>query len=97
MIVRIVKMQFKPEEIQNFVEHFESIREKVRFQPGCHKVKLLQDFNNPGVFFTYSHWESEEDLNNYRNTEFFKEVWLATKKMFDAKPEAWSVHEILDM
>ncbi len=43
------------------------------------------------VLFTYSHWESEAALETYRHSELFAEVWAATKVLFNAKPEAWSV------
>jgi heme-degrading monooxygenase HmoA len=43
------------------------------------------------VFFTYSKWESEADLNHYRFSAFFKETWTKTKMLFAAQPNAWSV------
>jgi len=46
------------------------------------------------VFFTYSYWDSEKDLNNYRDSQLFKEVWSNTKILFNLKPEAWSVDKI---
>ena len=48
-------------------------------------------------FFTYSYWDSENDLNNYRKSELFNEVWTFTKKLFNAKPEAWSVEKLVSL
>ncbi|MFT5673230.1 MAG: hypothetical protein ACI9JT_001876, partial [Polaribacter sp.] len=31
------------------------------------------------------------DLENYRNTDLFKDVWAKTKVFFNDKPLAWSV------
>jgi heme-degrading monooxygenase HmoA len=56
-------------------------------------VKLLNEINHSNIFFTYSIWDSEEHLNNYRKSELFANVWEKTKVLFDAKPEAWSVME----
>ena len=39
-------------------------------------------------------WESEEDLENYRKSELFTEVWDFTKQLFNDKPEAWSVDKL---
>jgi heme-degrading monooxygenase HmoA len=50
--------------------------------------------NNPNIFFTYSFWQSQNDLEKYRNSALFKEVWSKTKKMFAEKAQAWST-EIL--
>ncbi|MBA2611028.1 MAG: antibiotic biosynthesis monooxygenase [Bacteroidetes bacterium] len=95
MIKRIVKMSFKPESIEAFKTIFESNWQKIKGFDGCQHVELLQDANNPGLFFTYSLWQSEEHLNNYRNSALFNAVWSSTKILFNAKPEAWTVNELL--
>lgn len=93
MIIRIVKMTFKPEEVKAFQELFSKYKEEIANQPGCNKLSLLRDINQPNIFMTYSWWNSETDLNNYRYSDTFGVVWPATKKLFAAKPEAWSVNE----
>jgi heme-degrading monooxygenase HmoA len=93
MITRIVKMTFKPKEIGAFIDNFDAVKHKIRDFEGCEKVLLLQDIANPSIYFTYSWWQSEADLNNYRNSELFKGVWSFTKSLFAAKAEAWSVTE----
>ncbi len=97
MFTRIVKMQFKSERVDEFVQHFDSVKEKVRNQPGCRSVVLYQDKFESNVFFTYSLWENESDLESYRKSDFFKEVWQHTKQLFVNKPEAWSVDKILEL
>jgi heme oxygenase (mycobilin-producing) len=94
MIKRIVKMSFHPEKVGQFTEIFETNWQKIRSFEGCSHVELLQDENNSGIFFTYSLWLSEEHVNRYRDSELFAQVWGATKKLFNAKPEAWSVREV---
>ncbi len=91
MFTRIVKMEFKPEEIPLFLSNFEKIKEKIRSFQGCTFLELYQDKNDPTTFFTYSKWNIESDLENYRNSDLFKNVWATTKLMFRSKPQAWSV------
>ncbi|MDT0621269.1 putative quinol monooxygenase [Croceitalea vernalis] len=91
MLVRIVKLSFKKENISSFEKVFEETKTQIREFDGCNLLELYQDKNNPNIFFTYSYWNNENDLENYRNSDFFKSVWSKTKVMFDAKPEAWSV------
>ncbi|RDY61957.1 putative quinol monooxygenase [Flagellimonas nanhaiensis] len=91
MLIRIVKLTFKPENIPSFEQIFEESKEGILAFEGCNLVELYQDLKNPNVFFTYSFWEKESDLENYRNSDFFKGVWGNTKKLFAQKPEAWSV------
>lgn len=93
MIIRIVKMTFKKTCIAEFQALFDKHKNDIANQPGCNKLSLLQDINNPCIFMTYSWWDSESDLNNYRYSDTFGIVWPATKKLFAEKPEAWSVSE----
>lgn len=91
MIIRIVQMQFEQELVPDFLEIFKASREKIRSFPGCTHLQLLQDEADPRIFFTYSHWNAEEDLNTYRNSELFRTVWRNTRKLFRAAPKAWSL------
>lgn len=91
MIIRIVKMTFRAEELSSFLQLFEANKNKIASFPGCSKVELLQDIHKPHICFTYSHWESENALNSYRNSQLFNTVWTQTKRYFADRPQAWSV------
>jgi (4S)-4-hydroxy-5-phosphonooxypentane-2,3-dione isomerase len=97
MITRIVKLSFHEENIPAFLENFELIKDKIRNSEGNRLLELHQDANNKCLFFTYSHWETAQDLENYRNSELFDSVWRFTKKLFNDKPEAWSLTKIIDL
>ena len=94
MLIRIVKLTFKPENIPSFERIFNESKNGILAFEGCNMVELYQDLKNPCVFFTYSFWENESDLETYRASEFFKEVWGNTKKLFSERPEAWSVNKV---
>ena len=94
MIVRIVKLQFKKENISSFERIFEETRETIKGFPGCSLLELYQDVSDPATFFTYSQWESEQDLEAYRQSDFFKGVWTRTRALFDDKAKAWSVQKV---
>ena len=93
MIIRIVKLTFKTEYIPAFQKIFDDSCQQIRAQEGCLSLRLLQDKKCPEIFFTYSQWVSEGDLNNYRNSTLFGSVWPETKKLFAASPEAWTVNQ----
>jgi len=95
MLVRIVKMTFKEECIETFKTFFEGRKDSIRAFEGCTHLELWQDRSHINIFFTYSYWINEEALNNYRNSHFFNETWQQTKQMFAAKPEAWSVNQLV--
>jgi len=98
MIVRIVRMEFKKEEVANFLALFEERREKIRHYPGCSYLELLQGVAaNESVIFTYSHWESEAALDHYRYSDFFGETWDIVKTMLSAKTTAISTQRLYKM
>lgn len=91
MITRIVKMTFDPAKVEEFLEVFNNAKELIRgFEGNCY-LELIQDIHQPNVLFTYSKWEQEADLENYRRSELFATTWAKTKVLFAGKPEAWSV------
>lgn len=94
MIIRIVKLSFHTEHISTFKTIFEGSKHKICAQEGCHRVEMLQDINEPNVFFTYSWWDSQEHLNRYRHSKLFENVWAETKILFNDKPMAWSTEKI---
>ena len=95
MFTRIVKMQFEKESIPVFLANFEAVKAKIRNFPGCTFLELYNDKNDETIFFTYSRWNDETDLENYRSSELFKKVWSVTKPMFKTKAEAWSVDTLI--
>ena len=84
-------MEFEEERIPDFLEIFTGSREKIRSFPGCTHLQLLQGEADHCVFFTYSHWQDENDLDRYRNSDLFRGVWRNTRKLFRAAPKAWSL------
>ncbi|MEZ4802983.1 MAG: antibiotic biosynthesis monooxygenase family protein [Gelidibacter sp.] len=94
MFVRIVKMSFEPSKIEEFLANFEAKKQHIRDFEGCEFLELYRDREKTNIFFTYSFWNKERDLENYRQSELFKIVWAETKILFNDKPEAWSVDKI---
>lgn len=97
MIVRVVKMTFSEERVPEFLANFENNKSAIRAFDGCHKLRLLKQLNSENVYFTYSWWDSENALDGYRNSELFKGVWANTKPLFSAKPEAWSLTNLIEL
>ncbi len=93
-MIRIVKMTFQPDKVNEFLNNFNANKELIRNFNGVEHLELLRDKNNPNIFFTYSIWHSEQQLENYRNSDLFKSVWAKTKPLFSDKAEAWSVDSI---
>lgn len=90
MLIRVVRMTFKEEEIDTFLEVFNKSKLKIRNFPGCKHLELHKDYEKENIFSTYSHWEDNNALDNYRHSALFKEVWTKTKVLFADKPLAFS-------
>ena len=91
MLIRIVKMTFVSGKSGEFMDIIHASKEKIRSFDGCLHLELLNDIQHPNTFFTLSRWRSEIHLENYRNSELFKNVWNRVKVLFAEKPEAWSL------
>ncbi len=95
MFVRIVKMTFEVDKIDLFLSVFDKNKDKIRNSDGCELLELYRDKTNPAIFFTYSYWQEESNLESYRNSDLFRGVWAKTKVLFSDKPEAWSVDKVV--
>ena len=94
MIIRIVQMTFREDAVSEFATLFEARKETISGFVGCTHLELWQDSKHPNVFFTYSRWNTEADLDRYRFSNFFKDTWARTKALFKEKPRAWSVIQL---
>ena len=97
MFIRIVKMRFQEDKIEAFLNNFEEVKHHIRNFEGNRFLELYQDKNDKRIFFTYSYWENEEALENYRKSDLFEGVWSYTKTLFSDKPEAWSVDRLVTL
>jgi len=92
-MIRIVKLTLKPEYVEDFLNHFETVKNDINAFPGCQGMRLLQEKKAGNILFTYSQWKSNNDLENYRNSKLFLSIWPTVKQWFEAKAEAWSTDE----
>lgn len=95
MINRLVKLTFRIEEVETFLQIFDEVKEKIIASDGCEKLNLLRDKNKKEILFTHSQWIDEEALEQYRRSDTFRSTWAKVKKLFSDKPEAWSTEIIV--
>ena len=95
MIIRIVRMTFREEKVADFLKMFDETKHLIRHYPGCTNLELMKDAAANNIFITFSHWKSEQDLENYRNSELFGKVWKETKSYFADKPTAFSMKKFI--
>jgi quinol monooxygenase YgiN len=97
MVTRIVKLTMHDYNTEKFKTYFATVSKMIRTQEGCQLLQAWQDIHHPEIFFTYSVWNGEEDLNKYRDSAFFLEFWKTVKPWFSAKAEVWTFNKIADL
>ena len=90
MLIRIVRMSFQEDKVAEFLKVFNANKQKIRAFEGCTHLQLWQDYHQANIFSTYSIWQEEANLENYRHSALFQEVWSQTKVLFADKPVAFS-------
>jgi hypothetical protein len=96
-MIRIVRLSFETEHIENFKSLFEERKLKIRQFEGCSSLDLWQDKSQPGVFYTYSIWQQEHDLEAYRQSALFQDTWSQVKRWFKEPPQAFSADKLLSI
>ncbi|MGB3542063.1 putative quinol monooxygenase [Rubrivirga sp.] len=94
MLIRTVRMTFRPDRLEAFLEMFWSVRPQIAAAPGCQLLELWRDARYPNVLTTYSEWSHPDDLEAYRQSALFRETWARTKPLFAAAPVAQSQHRL---
>jgi quinol monooxygenase YgiN len=94
MLVRLVRMTFRPDALDAFLDHFDRAAPQIRTFDGCAHLELWQDARFPNVCTTHSHWRDGAALEAYRASDLFRTTWAEVKPLFAARPVAHS-HRVL--
>ena len=86
----MVRLTFSSETVDVFDALYAQFEPRIQAQPGCRMVRAMQVPGQPCQRATLSLWETQDDLEAYRKSTLFGEVWPATKALFAAPPEAQS-------
>lgn len=94
MLIRTVRMTFRPDRLETFHALFRATATHIRAVPGCRHLELWEDARFPNILTTYSYWTDAEALDVYRGSDLFQTTWAKTKPLFAAPPLAQSQHRI---
>lgn len=90
MLVRLVQIELQPDKTEAFIALFTAHKGQISKNKGCQSLELLQNMKQPNHIATLSRWASQEDLDNYRYSAFFKTLWAQVKPLFAEKAQAIS-------
>jgi len=94
MIIRVVKLSFDKSNLPEAIQKLEAIAPVVRSMNGCRNLEIGFRLKDRGVVFTYSHWDSVDHLNDYRDSSTFRDFWDDIKSLFSNPAEAYSLEPI---
>jgi quinol monooxygenase YgiN len=97
MVIRIVRMHFTEAGVSEFLQIFEANKVAIRNFEGCHHLELLKDAEDDLIYTTLSHWQSDINLEKYRNSELFDSVWGRVKTLFAERTQAFSLVKYIEV
>lgn len=87
-IVRLIYIKIAPEERDEAIALWKTECAPLMIkQKGCISEKLLKATDHPGEYISYSEWESQEDIENYRNSDDHREIVSHARRLKDAQAE----------
>ena len=90
-------MHFTEAGVDEFLEIFETNKVSIRNFPGCTHLQLLKDTDDALCYTTLSHWDKQESLNLYRQSELFGKVWGRVKTLFSERSQAFSLQKFIEI
>lgn len=96
MLIRIVRMQFNENNVEDFIKMFNKTYPRIRNFNGCRFLELYQDEKNTNYYYTISKWDNAESLEEYRKSELFRDTWAITKSYFSGPPYAYSIFKKIE-
>lgn len=97
MLIRIVRMHFTENGVDEFLAIFNKYKQDIRNFPGCTHLELLKDAENEFIYTTLSHWNDEASLSSYRKSDLFNSVWGTVKTLFAERTQAFSLIKFIEL
>ena len=95
MVIRIVSLKCKPEDVDAFRLFLHDSAPRVRNVPGCLSLQIVNDVADSTSFFTISTWRDVDALEAYRTSPLFEQVWPRIKAFLREPARASTCEEIV--
>jgi quinol monooxygenase YgiN len=90
-------MHFSEAGVEEFLEIFDRNKEAIRNFHGCTHLQLLKDADDPLSYTTLSYWNSQKNLDLYRQSELLGKVWGRVKTLFSERSQAFSLEKFIEL
>ena len=72
MITIRVIFKIKGDHRNNFLNHIRQEVQDTQSWKGCHRFGVFEDVTKPDTFILYEEWNTLEDFEAYKKSDFFK-------------------------
>jgi heme-degrading monooxygenase HmoA len=90
-------MHFTEAGVDEFLTIFNRNKVAIRNFQGCSHLELLRDYDDQNCFTTLSYWNNTDNLNAYRKSQLFEEVWGQVKSLFSERSQAFSLEKFVEL
>src|SRR6266567_8072258 len=95
MIAMLIKVRVKPDKVQRFLEVIEhDALHSEADEPGCLRFNVLQDTEDPAVYFFYEVYRDQAAQEAHRATPHFAEWMAASAECLDGPAERTACHTV---
>ena len=95
-IARVILMNVPPESSEQAERVWkEECAPLMVRQKGCHLEKLMKSLDRPGLYISYSEWDSRDDIDRYREGTDHATIQSETRALQDARAVVWC-YEIVE-
>ncbi|MEI8346134.1 MAG: antibiotic biosynthesis monooxygenase [Pseudomonadota bacterium] len=94
MVVYCVKIYVKKENIGSFQQAIMENHQATRLEKGNIRYDVLQNATDPGQFFLYEVYESEQAVDEHKKTAHYLK-WRDTVASWMEKPREGVMHKII--
>ncbi len=96
MILRVVKMKVDLRKIDAFKLFMDNLHDEKLRLAGCLHFDYFNERQNPSIYYSYTIWEHEKYLKQYKKTEFSKEVLQTLRDLCVEEPQAWTIQNVFN-
>jgi quinol monooxygenase YgiN len=90
--MRILKLNVDPKFIEEFkVFYEETVEPKLQAVDGCLFASLIKSKPDKDEFVSLTFWKTQQQAENYENSDVFKNLYEQAKKYFSEATDEWKI------
>lgn len=89
-------MHIKTKDIVKFRDTFTNYQSQIKDFKGCMQHDIFCDKEKEEIYYSYTIWDSEKNLNKYRKSTLLKEINTNIIQYCSKDPQAWTIDKEIE-